>query len=126
MKKPNVNVNDNVNENVNVNDTTTEEEEKVIREYQKEIGMMTPFQLSKLLDYMKELPSEMVVEAIHIASNNNKKSLSYIEAILKRWINQGYKTKADIQNDYKKKENKSGTSYLVENGISNFDDLYEN
>lgn len=105
MKKPNVNVNDNVNENVNVNVNGNDnvEEEKVIEEYQREIGLMTPFQLSKLEDYMQKLPSEMVIEAIHRASNNNKKSLSYIEAILKQWIASGYKTLADIKDTKKKR-----------------------
>ena len=128
MKKPNVNVNDNVNENVNVNDNGNDNvgEQKIIDEYQKEIGTMTPFQLSKLLDYMKEIPSEMVVEAIHIASNNNKKSLSYIEAILKRWIKQGYKCVADLERDYKKNKEDTNTSYLQVNNLESLDYLYEN
>lgn len=130
MKKPNVNVNDNVNENENVNvldsSIACEDDRKIIDEYQREIGTMTPFQLSKLEDYLKDIPSEMVVEAIHIASKNNKKSLSYIEAILKRWIKQGYKCVADLERDYKKKKEDTSSDYLKENGIESLDYLYEN
>lgn len=90
-----------------------------IKEYEKEIGLLTPYQLERLNSYLDDLSEEMIIEAIHIASRQNKKSLAYIEAILKNWINNGIKTVADIKNKKDKKEIKLNTSMDLE-------DLYDN
>lgn len=101
---------------------------KMIKEYENEIGLMTPFQLEKLQSYLDDFSEEMIIEAIHIASTRNAKSLSYVEAILKQWMSAGIKTKADIKEvkkDNKKKED-TGSDYLQANGVESFDYLYEN
>lgn len=69
----------------------------VVEEYEKEIGLLTPFQFERLMSYGDDLSSEMIIEAIHRASSMNKKSLAYIEGILKSWISCGYKVVADIE-----------------------------
>lgn len=101
---------------------------KIIGEYENEIGLMTPYQLEVLSGYLDDLSEEMIIEAIHIASSRNAKNLSYVEAILKQWINTGIKCKADIKEIKKenKKKEDTGTKFLQENGIESFDDLYEN
>lgn len=99
----------------------------IVKEFENEIGFMTPFQLDKLQSYTEDLSEEMIIEAIHIASSNNKKNLSYIEAILKRWISEGVKCPGDIKEKKSiKKELEISTNYLKENGISSFDSLYDN
>lgn len=70
---------------------------EVVEEYEKEIGLLTPFQFEKLNSYRDELTDEMIIEAIHRASSMNKKSLAYVEGILKSWISSGYKVIADIE-----------------------------
>ena len=82
---------------VSVSDTVSDTDKKIIEEYEKEIGLLTPYQYEKLITYTVDLSQEMIIEAIHIASSMNKRSLSYIEAILKNWINNGYKTLGDIK-----------------------------
>lgn len=88
-----------------------------IREYENEIGLLTPYQADRLNSYLEDLSEEMIIEAIHIASRMNKKSLSYIEAILKNWISNGYKVPGDI----KKREDKQ-TSI----DMNSLNELYEN
>lgn len=73
----------------------------IVSEYEKNIGTLNGIVLEELESYTEDLTKEMIIEAIHIASRNNKHSWSYIKAILDRWLRNGYKTIADIQNDRK-------------------------
>lgn len=81
----------------NTSNNNTGDNKKIIEEYEKEIGVLTPYQYEKLITYTVDLSQEMIIEAIHRASSMNKRNLSYIEAILKNWINNGYKTLGDIK-----------------------------
>ena len=49
-----------------------------------------------------------IIEAIKIASINNKRNCRYIQGILNSWINKGYKVVADIQKEQEEKENVKG------------------
>ena len=111
-----------INKNVKENNTSINNISLIIKEYENEIGFMTPFQLEKIQSYLDSLDEEMIIEAIHIASKNNKKSLSYIEAILKQWIAQGIKCVSDIP---KKKTNKKEYE-LDQSYLDKINDLYEN
>ena len=71
----------------------------VIKRYEEEIGFATPTTLTTLLSYQDDLTDEMIVKAIEIASERNKKNLSYIKGILNSWISKRYKTLADIENE---------------------------
>lgn len=72
--------------------------------YENEISQLSPIQYEKLANWEKELNRELIFEAIRKASDNNKRSFSYIEAILKSWKAKGFKTLADTKNEVKKKE----------------------
>ena len=111
-----------INKNVKENNTSINNISLIIKEYENEIGFMTPFQLEKIQSYLDSLDEEMIIEAIHIASKNNKKSLSYIEAILKQWIAQGIKCVSDIP---KKKTNKKEYE-LDQSYLEKINDLYDN
>ena len=91
------NVKDN---NININNINN----KYIEEYEKEIGLLTPFQFERLNTYLNDLSEEMIIEAIHRASSMNKKSLSYVEGILRNWVANGYKVLGDIKENKKKIE----------------------
>ena len=84
--------------------TVSVTDKKIIEEYEKEIGLLTPYQYEKLITYTVDLSSEMIIEAIYKASSMNKRNLSYIEAILKNWIQCGYKTLGDIKENKKHEE----------------------
>ena len=75
----------------------------VIKRYEEEIGFATPTTLTTLLSYQDDLTDEMIIKAIEIASERNKKNLSYIKGILNSWISKGYKTLADIENEQSNK-----------------------
>lgn len=108
-EKQKENITCNVTSNVTVtqSNATDKEEDKeknknikeIIRVYEEEIGHATSFSVTILESYLEDLPEDMIIKAIQIASGNNKKSLNYIEGILKSWIAKGYKVVADTENE---------------------------
>lgn len=93
----------------------------IIKIYEEEIGLLTPYQLETLESYLDDLSEEMIIEAIKRASKQNKKSMSYIEGILKNWVKDGYKTIADIKDIKKASQVK-----ISINTDTNLEDLYDN
>lgn len=70
---------------------------EVLQTYQQEMGLMSPINQQDLEAWVKDFyervkdakdAGDIVSEAIHVASSNNKRSLSYVEAILKRYWTQ--------------------------------------
>lgn len=90
-----------------------DEPKKVIDFYENNIGLLSPYQLTVLHPYIKELGSDMVILAIQKALEQNKKNLKYIEAIIKSWIANDIRTVADVNNadeEFKSGKNKEETS----------------
>jgi DnaD/phage-associated family protein len=70
------------------------------------IGMLvTPFAAECFDDWMKEVPVDWVVDAIHEAARNNKRTLSYVGGIIRNWRAKGQKSTGEkakqIKNDFK-------------------------
>ncbi|MCB0124895.1 MAG: DnaD domain protein [Caldilineaceae bacterium] len=57
--------------------------------YEQNIGLMTPLIADQLRDLEKTYAPEWIEEAFEIAVSRNKRSLRYIQAILKRWETEG-------------------------------------
>jgi len=57
--------------------------------YEQNIGALTPLMADKLLEAEKEFPDFWLREAIRLAVENNARSWSYVDAILKRWKREG-------------------------------------
>lgn len=104
----NVNDNENVNENVNdndndnVGDSCVDGLQEVIDFYSNNIGFLNPYGLKILESYVEDMSSDLVIYAMQIAVENNKKTISYIKAILNNWSKANIKTLEEA-----KKENKS-------------------
>lgn len=58
--------------------------------YEQEIGALTPLIRDRLVDAEETDTEPWVIRAIEIAAENNKRSWSYIDAILQRWRVEGY------------------------------------
>ena len=104
--KPRQNLNVNDNDNVNA----------VVKCYEQNIGFLNPASAELVFSYLDDLSEEMIIQAIKIASQRNKKSAKYISGILNDWVKKGYKVLADIEN-----ENNKDKKELLE-----VNDLYEN
>ena len=84
-----------------------EKNAEIIKCYEENIGLITPATAEILFSY-NDIDYKMIIEAIKIASINNKRSCKYIQGILNSWINKGYKVVADIQKEQEEKENVKG------------------
>ena len=71
---------------------------EIIKCYEENIGLITPATAEILFSY-NDIDYKMIIEAIKIASINNKRNCRYIQGILNSWINKGYKIVTDIQNE---------------------------
>ena len=104
---------------VTVSDTDTE----IIKKYEEEIGLLTPNNLTILESYKDDFSKEMIIKAIEIASEQNKKSMAYIKGILNGWKNRNIKTVGDIQNDKKKTKIQSQGFNSIPDDL---EDLFDN
>lgn len=139
-KVTNVNVNENVNDNVNVNvnvndndkvsDSCVDGLQEVVEFYNQNIGLITPHGLEVLEDYAKEMPIDLIIYAMQISVEANKKTIQYIKAILNNWQKAGIKTliQAKEENQNRKKDNKKQISKgnYEQREYNNLDFLYKN
>ena len=75
---------------------------EIIKCYEENIGLITPATAEILFSY-NDIDYKMIIEAIKIASINNKRNCRYIQGILNSWVNKGYKVVADIQKEQEEK-----------------------
>ncbi len=61
----------------------------IFKLYEQNIGNITPMMRDRLLDAEREYPEDWIEEAIRIAVEQNKRSWSYVQAILDRWMRDG-------------------------------------
>lgn len=96
---------------------------KVIDFYNENIGLITPYGTEILADYAKEMPVDLIIYAMQISVEANKKTIQYIKAILNNWQKAGIKTLADA-----KKENKPAkkNDCYEQRKYENLDFLYQN
>lgn len=128
-KVTNVNVNENENANVNVNDNDNVSDscvdglQKIIDFYNENIGLITPYGVEVLEDYSKDMPTDLIIYAMQISVEANKKTIQYIKAILNNWQKAGIKTLADAKRESKNSKKKS--SY-EQRQYDSLDFLYSN
>ena len=102
--------NDNDNENVNVNENNNDNVgescidglQQIVDFYNNNIGLITPYGLEILSDYAKEMPEDLIIYAMKISVEANKRTIQYIKAILNNWQKAGIKTLVDAKKDNKK------------------------
>lgn len=121
QQKPNQYLDDNVDEdvddNVDVNDNANEEVsdscvdglQEVIDFYSNNIGFLNPYGLKILESYVEDMSSDLVIYAMQIAVENNKKTISYIKAILNNWAKANIKTLEEAKRENKSKATNKAT-----------------
>mgnify|MGYP002802847545 FL=1 len=132
--KAETNVNDNENENVNVNDNDNDNVgdscvdglQEVIDFYSNNIGFLNPYGLKILESYVEDMSSELVIYAMQIAVENNKKTISYITAILNNWAKANIKTLEEAKRENKKKVSNDKQIEQRKYTEDEFESLYAN
>lgn len=124
----NVNVNENVNDNDNdnVGDSCVDGLLKVTKFYEQNINLLTPYTAKILEDFTEELGQDLVIYAMQIACENNKKTISYIKAILNNWTKANIKTLEEAKRENKKKVNTDKQIEQRNYTEDEFESLYAN
>ena len=121
----NVNVNENDNENNNdnvVGDSCVDGLQDVIDFYQNNIGLITPYGVEVFTDYAKEMDIDVIIYAMKISIEADKRNIKYIKAILNNWTKKGIKKLVDAQKESKQKK----TTMPEQREYDNLDFLYAN
>ena len=72
----------------------------IFKLYEENIGPLTPMIADTLKNAEKEYENDKIVKAIELAVKANARKWSYVEAILKRWKEEGYgENRRDNQKD---------------------------
>lgn len=90
-----VDIDNNNNNNIkdsNVSDSCVDGLQETIDFYNDNIGMITPYGLTILEDYVQELGKDVVIYAMQISVEANKRTIQYIKGILNNWKKAGIKT----------------------------------
>jgi DnaD/phage-associated family protein len=80
------------------------ERPNVFKLYEENIGPLTPLIADALKDAEESYSDEWIADAIGLAVKNNKRNWKYVEAILKRWKEEGTHGQKDQQNSGKGSE----------------------
>ena len=121
----NVNENDN-NNNDNVGDSCVDGLQEVIDFYSNNIGFLNPYGLKILESYVEDMSSELVIYAMQIAVENNKKTISYIKAILNNWAKANIMTLEEAKRENKKKVSNDKQIEQRKYTEDEFESLYAN
>lgn len=92
--------------------SATRERSNVFKLYEENIGPLTPLIADTLKDAEEVYTAEWLSDAIGLAVENNKRSWKYVEAILKRWKEEGRAEKQDGRNN--KKDGQQSVSRKIE------------
>ena len=71
------------------------ERPNIFKLYEENIGPLTPLLADAIQDAEQTYPPEWVAEALETAVKNNKRNWKYVEAILRRWKEEGHAKKQD-------------------------------
>ena len=88
---------------------------KIFEFYQNNIGMMTPYVQQNVIHWCNDTSPELVMLAIEKAVKENVLKFSYAEAILKSWLNQGVKTKAEALAEMNRRAQSGRNGYQKRN-----------
>jgi DnaD/phage-associated family protein len=99
--------------------TTAPIKPNVFTAFENNIGAITPFAADELKDLEDTYSEAWVIAAISEAVMANARSLKYIQAILRRWSEEGFKTpKKPIQSAIRGGPRKRNTASEVQNALS--------
>lgn len=117
---------DDNNNNDVVSDSCVDGLQKVTKFYEQNINLLTPYTAKILEDFTEELGQDLVIYAMQIAIENNKKTISYIKAILNNWSKANIKTLEEAKRENKKKVSSDKQIEQRKYTEDEFEDLYAN
>lgn len=89
------------------NDSRVDDLQKVIDFYNNNICLATAYTLDVFIDYLKEMPADLLILAMKKAVEANIRNIKYIKGILNSWSKKGIKTVLEAENEDYKFKNKT-------------------
>ncbi|WP_459500563.1 DnaD domain-containing protein [Bacillus sp. C1] len=83
--------------------------------YEQHFGSLSSYAAEELSEWMADLSEDLVLKALQIAYENNKRTIAYVKGILRDWHGKGYTKISEVEEaaaKFRKKE--SSTSYETE------------
>ncbi|MGQ0420600.1 DnaD domain protein, partial [Bacillus sp. HC-Mk] len=80
---------------------------RVFSFYEQHFGSLSPFAVEELSAWMEDLSEELVLKALQIAFENNKRTIAYVKGILRGWHGKGFTKVCEVEADtakFRKKE----------------------
>ncbi|MBJ8030034.1 DnaD domain-containing protein [Bacillus cereus group sp. N21] len=75
--------------------------------YEQNFGSLSSYAAEELSEWVTDLSEELVLKALQIAYENNKRTLAYVKGILRDWYGKGYTKLSEIEEaaaKFRKKE----------------------
>ena len=99
--------NNNENDNVNDKDNYLNNSYSCFERIEKEFGRpLAPSEFEKIGLWQNEYADELILYAVEVAVANNKRTIQYVNGILRNWKTLGYKSKQDVLDAEIKREEK--------------------
>lgn len=117
-----------------VGDSCVDGLQEIIEFYNNNIGLIAPYGVEILSDYLKEMPVDLIILAMQKAVEADKRTIQYVKGILNNWSKKGIKSVIDAEKEDKqfqsaKQENKNASkSYnnYEQRQYNDLNSLYEN
>ncbi|MDL4839498.1 DnaD domain-containing protein [Aquibacillus rhizosphaerae] len=87
--------------------------------YEQNFGIIKPIVRESFLAWCHDLGDELVIEGIQLAVQKGGRTYSYLEAILKEWVQAGVTTLEQVTNYEKQKKRSQSTRFFVKNKSKN-------
>jgi len=75
----------------------TEPGSSVFMFYEQNFGSLSSYAAEELSEWMADLSEELVLKALQIAFENNKRTLAYVKGILRDWHGKGYMKVIEVE-----------------------------
>ena len=85
--------------------------------YEQHFGSLSPHTVEELSAWMVDLSEELVLKALQIAFENNKRTVAYVKGILRGWHGKGFTKVSEVEADtaqFRKKESSVSTGETEE------------
>ncbi|MGV3290726.1 DnaD domain-containing protein [Bacillus wiedmannii] len=90
---------------------------RVFSFYEQHFGSLSPHTVEELSAWMDDLSKELVLKALQIAFENNKRTVAYVKGILRGWHGKGFTKVCEVEADtakFRKKDSSVSTEETEE------------
>ncbi|WP_410983072.1 DnaD domain-containing protein [Bacillus cereus] len=90
-------VNEVVEEEIEIEVEEVNQGSSVFTFYEQNFGSLSSYAVETLSEWLRKLSEELVLKALQIAYENNKRTLAYVKGILRDWHGKGYTKLSEVE-----------------------------